>query len=160
MTTAIHEHGALEAHHPNAVLVDATGQYGDDPLRGTALGLALVEHRALGIERIAGEDIFEWFLVAGSAKMLLGEFAEASAWLRKSIDANRNRPLAFFLLAACLAHLGRLDEARREVKAGLTVDPDLTLRRFRAGAQSDNAVYLAQRARVIEGMRLAGVPEG
>jgi hypothetical protein len=46
------------------------------------------------------------------------------------------------------------------VKAGLAVDPNFTLRRFRAGAQSDNAVYLAQRARVIEGMRLAGVPEG
>lgn len=30
----------------------------------------------------------------------------------KSIDANRNRPLAFFLLGACLAHLGRIDEAR------------------------------------------------
>jgi len=120
------------------------------------------EAHVLEALRLSPRDamIFEWFLVAGSAKMLLGEFAEASAWLRKSIDANRNRPLAFFLLAACLAHLGRLDEARREVKAGLTVDPDLTLRRFRAGAQSDNAVYLAQRARVIEGMRLAGVPEG
>jgi len=56
--------------------------------------------------------------------------------------------------------LGRLDEARGEVKAGLAVDPDFTLRRFRPGAQSDNAVYLARRARVIEGMRLAGVPEG
>jgi TolB-like protein/class 3 adenylate cyclase len=104
--------------------------------------------------------IFEWFLILGTAKMLLGEFAEASAWLRKSIDANRNRPLAFFLLGACLAHLGRLDEARREVRAGLAVDPGFTLRRFRAGAQSENAVYLAQRARVMEGIRLAGVPEG
>jgi hypothetical protein len=103
--------------------------------------------------------IFGWFLVAGSAKTLLGEFAEASTWLRKSIDANRSRPLAFFLLAACLAHLGRLDEARREVKAGLAVDPKFTLRRFRVGAQSDNPVYLAQRERVIEGMRMAGVSD-
>ena len=119
------------------------------------------EAHVLEALRLSPRDamIFEWFLVAGSAKTLLGEFAEASAWLRKSIDANRNRPLAFFLLAACLAHLGRLDEARREVRAGLAVDPDFTLRRFRAGAQSDDAVYLAQRARVIEGIRLAGVPE-
>jgi hypothetical protein len=29
-----------------------------------------------------------------------------------------------------------------------------------APPQSDNAVYLAQRERIIEGMRLAGVPEG
>ena len=120
------------------------------------------EAHVLEALRLSPRDamIFEWFLVAGSAKTLLGEFAEASAWLRKSIDANRNRPLAFFLLAACLAHLGRIDEGRREMKAGLAVDPKFTLGRFRAGAQSDNAVYLAQRARVAEGMRLAGVPEG
>jgi tetratricopeptide (TPR) repeat protein len=120
------------------------------------------EAHVLEALRLSPRDamIFEWFLVAGQAKMLLGEFAEASSWLQKSIDANRNRPLAFFLLAACLAHLDRLDEARREAKAGLSIDPDFTLRRFRAGDQSDNAVYLAQRARVAEGLRLAGVPEG
>ena len=104
--------------------------------------------------------ISEWFLIAGSAKALLGEFAEAANWFRKSIDANRNRPLAFFLLAACLAHLGRIDEGRREVKAGLAVNPKFTLLRFRAGAQSDNAIYLAGRERIIEGMRMAGVPGG
>jgi TolB-like protein/DNA-binding winged helix-turn-helix (wHTH) protein/Flp pilus assembly protein TadD len=103
---------------------------------------------------------FEWFLMAGAAKTYLGEFAEAVAWLRKSIDANRNRPVTFFVLAASLAHLGRLDEARREAEAGLAVDPKFTLKRFRAFAESDNTVYLAQRERMIEGMRLAGVREG
>jgi TolB-like protein/class 3 adenylate cyclase len=119
------------------------------------------EAHVLAALRLSPRDamIFEWFLVAGSAKALLGKFAEAMSWLRKSIDANRNRPLAFFLLAACLAHLDRLDDARREVKAGLAIDPHFTLRRFLVGAQSDDAVYLAQRARVMEGMRLAGVPE-
>ena len=37
--------------------------------------------------------------------------------------------------------------------------PKFTLTRFRGGAESDNAVYLAQRERVTEGMRKAGVPE-
>jgi hypothetical protein len=60
--------------------------------------------------------------------------------------------------AACLAHLGRLDEARQEVKSGLAVEPKFNLRRFRA-VLSDNAVFLAQRGRVAEGMRMAGVPE-
>ena len=54
----------------------------------------------------------------------------------------------------------RLDEARRELKSDLAVNPKFTIKRFRAAAQSDNAVYLAQRERIIEGMRLAGVPEG
>ena len=85
---------------------------------------------------------------------------------RKRCRGSENRstptgtPWAFFFLAACLAHLGRLDEARTEVKAGLAVNPKFTHHRYRAGAESDNAVYLAQRERVIEGMRLAGVPEG
>jgi tetratricopeptide (TPR) repeat protein len=120
------------------------------------------EAHVLEALRLSPRDamIPEWFLIAGSAKGLLGEFGEAASWLRKSINANRNRALTFFLLAACLAHLGQLTEARGEVKAGLAVDPKLTLGRFRAGAQGDDAVYLAQRERLIEGMRKAGAPEG
>jgi hypothetical protein len=63
------------------------------------------------------------------------------------------------LVASLAHHLGRVDEARWEVKAGLAVNPKFTIKRFRAGTQSDNAVYLAQRERVIEGLRKAGGPE-
>ena len=81
-------------------------------------------------------------------------------WLRKSIDANRNFPWNFFLLASCLVRLGRLGEARAEVKTGLALDPGFTLKRYGALVESDNPVYLAHRERVAEGMRVAGVPEG
>jgi len=64
------------------------------------------------------------------------------------------------VLAAALAHVGQLEEARSAVQAGLTLDPTFTLRRFRAGAQSNNPTFLAQRERMYEGMRKAGVPEG
>ena len=67
---------------------------------------------------------------------------------------------AHFFLAAALAHLGRLDEARAATKAGLALDPTFTICRFRAGASSDNPTYLAQRERISDGMRKAGVPEG
>jgi TolB-like protein/Tfp pilus assembly protein PilF len=103
--------------------------------------------------------ISQWLAHTGLAKSFLGEYEAAVGWLRKAIDANRNTQWAYFYLAACLAHLGRIDEARREVDAGLAVNPKFTPRRFRAGAQSSNPVYLAQRERMIEGMRLAGVPE-
>ena len=66
-------------------------------------------------------------------------------WLRKSLDANRNAPWPFSISPPASRSLGRLEEARREVKAGLAVDPKFTLRRFRAGVQSDNAVFLAHR---------------
>jgi hypothetical protein len=90
----------------------------------------------------------------------LGADAEGVAWLRRSIEANRNLPIAHFYLAAGLALLGSLDEARAAVQAGLALYPNLTLRRFRAGAASSTPTFLAQRERIIEGMRLAGVPEG
>ena len=63
-------------------------------------------------------------------------------------------------LAAALALLGRLDEARTAAKAGLALDPAFTIRRFQRQLSSDNPTYLAKRGRVYEGMRLAGVPEG
>jgi hypothetical protein len=56
--------------------------------------------------------------------------------------------------------LGRLVEAKSEVKAGLALSPNFTLRRYRDAAQSDNPVFLKGRERIIEDIRKAGVPEG
>jgi hypothetical protein len=53
-----------------------------------------------------------------------------------------------------------MSEAQAAAKAGLRLNPTFTLRRFRAGAFSDNPTYLAQRERAYQGMRKAGVPEG
>ena len=100
-----------------------------------------------------------WFHQAGFAKLLLGRDDEAVAWYRKSIDANRNLPAARFMIAAALANLGRLDEAKAAVQAGLSLAPNFTVRRFVDAGQSDNATYLSQRERIIDGMRNAGVPD-
>jgi tetratricopeptide (TPR) repeat protein len=112
--------------------------------------------------RLSPRDAFvwHWLFWAGYAKSYVGEHEAAVGRLRKSIDANRNNSWVSYYLAASLAHLGRLDEARSEAKAGRAGIPSFTIKRFRAAASSDNAVYLAQRERIIEGMRLAGVPEG
>jgi hypothetical protein len=61
-----------------------------------------------------------------------------------------------------LARLGELDEARAAVQTGLSLDPTFTIRRYAAAtkARSDNPTFLAWRDRAIEGMRMAGVPEG
>ena len=98
--------------------------------------------------------------VVGIAKIQLGADAEAVAWLRRSIEANRNFPLAHFCLAGALGLLGVLDEARTAAKAGLALDPDFTIRRLRSTRRSNNPTYLAGRDRLCEGMRIAGVPEG
>ena len=103
---------------------------------------------------------YRWMMYAGFAKLLLGADEEAVARLRRSVEMNRNFPLAHFYLAAALAHLGRLNEVRYAVQAGLALDPTFTISRFRARASSDNPTYLNQRERVRDGMRKARLPEG
>jgi tetratricopeptide (TPR) repeat protein len=112
--------------------------------------------------RLSPRDIlaFNWLMTVGFAKLQLTADAEAVGWFLRSIEANRNYPTAHFGLAATLALLGSLDQARAAAKAGLALDPSFTIRRFRLGASSDNPTYLAKRERIYEGMRLAGVPEG
>jgi hypothetical protein len=53
-----------------------------------------------------------------------------------------------------------MEEARSEVAAGLFLDPHFSITNFQSAIQSDNRVFFAQRAGVIEDMRRAGVPEG
>ena len=103
--------------------------------------------------------VFLWGSIAGQAKFYLGREEEAIVWLRRSIEANRNYPMSHFNLAAVLACLGRVPEARAEIQAGLAVNPTFTIARFHAAAMSDNPAYLAGRERTIEGLRIAGVPE-
>ena len=101
-------------------------------------------------------------VTVGVAKVQLHADTEAVVWLRRGLDANRNFSAAHFNLAAALARLGELDQARAAVQAGLALDPSFTIRRYRdiASTWSDNPTYRAGRERVIEGMRLAGIPEG
>jgi TolB-like protein len=103
-----------------------------------------------------------WMLHVGLAKAQLGADAEAVSWMRRSLDANRNYSATYFDFAGALARLGKLDEARASVNAGLALDPGFTIRRYRdvTYANSDNPTYRAGRDRLIEGMRMAGVPEG
>ena len=96
------------------------------------------------------------------AKAQLNRGAEAVAWLRRGLDANRSLSAAHFHRAAALARLGGLDQARAAVQAGLALDPTFTISRWRGPniARSDDPTFLAGCERVIEGMRLVGVPEG
>ena len=102
---------------------------------------------------------FEWMLTAGAAKLHLRADEEAVVWLGRSIESDRNWPLAHFFLAAALANLGRLDEARAATQAGLALDPTFTIRRFHVGAATDSVSFMSTREHFYAGMRRAGVPE-
>ena len=103
--------------------------------------------------------VYLWCMFAGLAKFQLGREEEAVVWLRRSIDANRNYPSSHFILAAALARLGRLPEARSEVRAGLAINPTFTIARFRAGVSSDDPAAVADWERYVDDLRAAGVPE-
>jgi TolB-like protein/class 3 adenylate cyclase len=112
--------------------------------------------------RLSPRDPFAyfWTTFAGAAKLHLGRYEEAVNWLRRSIELNRNYSTAQFYLAAALAQCGKLEEARTIAIAGLGLDQTFTISRFRANPSGDNPVYLAGRELAVQGMRIAGVPEG
>jgi TolB-like protein/class 3 adenylate cyclase len=111
--------------------------------------------------RLSPRDIltYRWFMITGFSKLQIDADAEAVSWFRRSIEANRNNVNAYFGLAAALALLGSVDEARAAGKALCRLVPSFTIRRFRDGAFSNNPVYLAKRERIYQGLRLAEVPE-
>ena len=100
-----------------------------------------------------------WMTFLGNAKMQLGMDEDAVKWFRRGIELNPNFPLMRFLLAAVLANLGKLKEAKAEAEAGLGLDPTFTVRRFELSPRSDNPTYLKHHERFVNGMRKAGVPE-
>ena len=104
---------------------------------------------------------YVWMSHAGSARNALGGYEQAIPWFQRAIEANRNYPFAYFMLAVALAELGRLDEACLAVRAGRVLDPNFTVSRARVfwTAMSDDPTYLAQLEPIFEGLRKARVPE-
>ena len=104
---------------------------------------------------------YVWLTEVGIAKNHLGDCEQAVLWCRRAIEANRNYPEAHFHLAAALARLGRLDEARSAVTAGLALNPSFTVSRARINwtAMSDDPTHPQQLAPIFEGLRKAGLPE-
>ena len=102
-----------------------------------------------------------WMNVAALAKLHLGSYDHAVAWYRRALEANRNYSDAYFQMGAALAHLGRNDEARSEVRAGLALNSTYVLSHARATRteRSEDPTYLAQLEPIFEGMRMAGVPK-
>ena len=137
----------------------------------TAIGIGKIyvgraeetEHHIGEALRLSPRDTlaYRWMTNVGLAKNHLGGYEQAIAWCRRAIEANRSFPYPNFFLAAALAQLGRLDEARSAAKAGLALNPTYTISRARAlwTAMGDDPTYLVGAGRILEGLRKAGVPE-
>ena len=103
--------------------------------------------------------VYLWRTFNGSVKLFLAKNEEAVGELRHAIEANRNFAIGHFYLAVALAELGRLDEARVAARAGLSIDPTFTIRRYRDGAPSEDPIFMKRRRQIYEIMRNIGVPE-
>jgi tetratricopeptide (TPR) repeat protein len=91
--------------------------------------------------------VYRWIHFVGLAIFQLGADAEAAAWFRRSIEANRNHPSAHLYLAVALTRLSALDEAKAAGEVGLALDPSFTMRRLRKHVPSDHPAFLAMRER-------------
>jgi TolB-like protein/class 3 adenylate cyclase/tetratricopeptide (TPR) repeat protein len=101
-----------------------------------------------------------WYRMMGVANVFLGRYERAVEHLRRSAGMNPRQTMAHLFLAAALALTGRMAEAAEARDAGLKLDPNFSVAKYRDDRRGDHPVYLQQRERVYEGLRKAGVPEG
>jgi TolB-like protein/cytochrome c-type biogenesis protein CcmH/NrfG len=95
----------------------------------------------------------------GWAEFLRAHDAQAVEMLRKALALNPGYTPAHLFLTAAYAMQDRLEEAREALAAYLRTNPTAnTITLLRANAQSTHPAYMAQRERLYEGMRRAGLP--
>lgn len=100
-----------------------------------------------------------WHHYLGLVGLHLGRGDYGASEFRLALCARCSDPENRALhLAAALAHLGQLAEARVLVGEARQRAPGLTVEALRAEAPSRHPAYRAQRERLLEGLALAGLP--
>jgi TolB-like protein len=107
-------------------------------------------HKALRLN--PAPDCWYWLLL-GQAQYGARQYEAAVATLRRE---ETYRTMSRRFLAASLAKLGRMDEARREAEMFLLTSPHFTISHWAANQPFRDA---DTRAHFVEGLKLAGLPE-
>jgi adenylate cyclase len=107
-------------------------------------------------------DFASWQFWICHLQAHLAEWDQAIEWCRKSLVTNpaADNFWARLDLASALAWSGRADEAKREVAEILKINPNFTLQTYTAIKWTHNSTFNEQIARMGEGLRKAGLPEG
>ena len=160
-------HGLTIARRPKEALAAARRALDLDPNSAhghNVLGFALAcdGKGAEAIEaiervmRISPRDPIKagYYISAGFANVVAGRYPEAAEWARRALAELPDLPNGHFLLAASAAQAGLLDEARAAMAAARRLQPRISLARVE---RSVPLAHAADRARYIEGLRLAGL---
>jgi TolB-like protein len=99
-----------------------------------------------------------WLFYRCHAHTHLGQDDQAIEWCRKSVAA---RPywIAYIDLASAYAWRGQKEQAQDAVRELLKLMPGYTVKKWAAAGWSNNPLFLKQYARIVEGLRRAGLPE-
>lgn len=93
------------------------------------------------------------------AHLHLGNDAQALILAERSVHVPRPWPRSYETLAAAYAVSGLMDDARAVVGVLLQQWPGYSIAVHRAEMMSDRPAFLAQRERLLDGLRAAGLPE-
>jgi DNA-binding winged helix-turn-helix (wHTH) protein/TolB-like protein/Tfp pilus assembly protein PilF len=100
-----------------------------------------------------------WLLGAGYAYIFLDRSEEALPWLERSLAVTPGTGRTHFLLAAAYQRLGRTDDARAAVAAGMKLRPGTTLENVGLPKKNASEIYLSRAREVNALLAAAGIPE-
>ena len=128
--------------------------------------LVLSEDGVAGVERalrLSAHDSQEpiWQVHLCYLHNHLAQWEQSIEWCERALANNvREREGALGSLAAAYAWAGHDKEAKEAVAELRKLDPSLTLQPVAGYHPSDDPTFIAQQARIVEGLRKAGLPEG
>lgn len=100
-----------------------------------------------------------WYGIIGRAEILLGKDEQALKTARKGIVANSKHPHNYAVLASGNAHLGRMEQARSALRELLALQPKINLAKYRDQVAGKEPLAIKSYGRLLEGLRVAGLPE-
>ena len=139
--------------NPNSLIVLNSAGEANKHLGHFAEALACFT-RALELSPAAPDNNWSLSGVA-DCHLGLGRFEEAVRWARRATEAGRPWWVTWFILAASLGHLGRIDEAKAALGQGLQMRPAHTVAKLLGGRKREPWYE-----NWIEGLLKAGLPYG
>jgi tetratricopeptide (TPR) repeat protein len=108
--------------------------------------------------RLSPRDSHIWLSFHGMAMVRFVErrYGETVEWAKCSIQRNPRFPLAWRLMAASYAHLGRMDEAHKALEEMFRLQPEFSLAAAKPILSTAHPDFVE---RLFEGLRKLGLKE-